>query len=125
MISLKESILSSNNVGILSKVKDNLEYCNNVNEFSKLWTMLDLDVDGCDWEYASGGGYIYSNLNGYHVYCMTTTDPKKHPCMFIYDDPKKWPEKFNVEKYVKMVSKTLDMSYGYSLNGWYGLKFKK
>lgn len=132
MRSLKESILSSNNAGILSKIIDNLKYCNDVNEFSKLWTKLGLDVDKCHWNYASGGGYVYKNANGNHIFCMPTTDPKEYPCMFIYDDPKnwpeksrKWPEKFDVEKYVKMVSKTLGMTYNYNIAGWYELKFKR
>ena len=124
MKSLKESILSSNNAGILSKIKDNLKHCNDVNEFSKLWTVLGLDIDEYHWGYAGGGGYIYNNLKSNGIFCMDTTDPKKYPCMFIYDDPEKWPEKFDVEKYVKLVAKTLNMSYNYSEGGWYELKFK-
>ena len=124
MISLYESILSSNNAGISHKVKDNLNYCNNVKEFSKLWTKFGLDVDKCHWDYASGGGYVYKDLNRNCIFCRTTTDPKKYPCMFIYDDPEKWPEKFDVEKYVKTVSKTLNMAYEYNEGGWYQLKFK-
>jgi len=121
---LEESILSSNNAGIVSAVKDNLKYCNDVKEFRKLWTVLGLDIDRCNWDYAIGGGYRYKNSNGNHIYCMTVTDLKKYPCMFIYDDPEKWPEKFDVEKYVKTVSKTLNMTYDYNMAGWYELKFK-
>ena len=125
MKSLYESILSSNNASILSKVKDNLNYCNDVKEFGKLWTKLGLDVDKCHWGYTSGGGYLYNkDLNCNRIFCMTTTDPKKYPCMFIYDDPKEWPEKFDVEKYVKIVAKTLNMTYDYNEGGWYELKFK-
>lgn len=123
---LEESILSSNNAGIVSAVKDNLKYCNNVKEFGKLWTKLGLDVDECHWGYASDGGYLYKNLNSNNIYCEFPTDPKKYPRMFIYiyNDPKKWPEKFDVEKYVKTVSKTLNMTYNYDEWGWYELKFK-
>ena len=125
MKSLTESILSSNNAGILSKVKDNLNYCNDVTEFGKLWSALSLDIKDCHWSYASGGGYIYKGiLNDNRIFCMTTTDPKKYPCMFIYDDSEKWPKKFDVKKYVKMVAKTLDMTYDYNEGGWYQLKFK-
>ena len=120
---LEESILSSNNAGILPKVKDNLKYCNDVKEFSKLWTLLGLDIDKCHWDYQEKS-YLYKNLNSNRILCMPTTDPKKYPCMFIYDDPEKWSEKFDVEKYVKIVSKTLDMTYDYNEAGWYELKFK-
>lgn len=125
MKSLKESILSSNKAGILSKIRDNLKYCNNVKEFSKLWTALGLDIDKCHWEYAGGGGYIYKNLNGNHIFCMDTTDPKKYSCIFIYVTLDEIGSvNFDVKKYAKTVAKTLDMTCDYSEGGWYELKFK-
>ena len=127
MKSLYESILGSTKSGklhLLDELKNNIKYGKNVLEFEKIWGILGLSVDNFHWVYISGGGYGYKKKKKYVMLCAETTDLKKYACIFIYDDEDRWPENFDVEKYVKKVSKTLHMTYDYNEGGWYELKFK-
>lgn len=127
MKTLYESILRSTKSGklhLVDELRNNIKHCKNLSEFSKIWDILSLSVDNYHWGYISGGGYAYNYNNKYIILCAETTDLKKYPSIFIYDDEDRWPENFDVEKYVKMVSKTLYMIYDYNEGGWYELKFK-
>lgn len=127
MITLYESILGSTKSGklhLVDELKNNIKHCKKVSEFEKIWFKLGLSVENYHWGYVSGSGYSYNYNQKYIILCAETTDLKKYASIFIYDDEDRWPENFDVEKYIKMVSKTLHMVYDYNEGGWYELKFK-
>lgn len=102
---LEESILSTNNAGILSKIKDNLEYCNDIKEFSKLWTSLGLDVNGFHWgQYAGKDSYTYVNdYSRFLVYCT------KHMIVIYNDLPELWEDYKEFRDYCNKVADVLKM----------------
>ena len=62
---LEESIISSNNAGIISILKDILTHSatkKSLNDLNRIWKILKLDVEGFSWQLSSGSGfYAYNN----------------------------------------------------------------
>ena len=105
MKSLKESIIGSNNVGIVSKIRDNIKYCDNIREFVRLWTILGLNLPYCTWDELRKGNYTYYNddLN-ILILCQ------KNMIVLFNDSPGMWKDHKSFEEYSEKVAKTLKMN---------------
>ena len=106
MKSLKESIIGSNNVGIVSKVKDNLKTCDNVREFVQLWIALGLDLPLCRWDGPRLGGN-YTNYDvDFHIIIVC----QKNMIVIYNDFPGMWEDHKTFKEYSEKVAKTLKMN---------------
>ena len=132
MISLKESILSSNKVGILDILKDNLKTLSDVEEFNRLWKSLGLDVKDCKW-IKIGDIYYYSYEKNGERLSFWITWYKSDSYLIIPRDNTFSPfgdDRKGLRSYAKKVADVLNMKIRVvkDPDGWfppeYRLKFK-
>lgn len=111
MKTLYESILSSTNSGkdayYINVIKKNLEMCDDIKEFTKAWSALDLDINDSHWD-ELGGEKSYVCVRGksrpsYLVYC-------KNGMIVIYnDEPELWKSDKEFTDYCNKAANTLKM----------------
>ena len=79
MRSLKESIISSNNVGIYSRLKyllHNAVTRRDLNVLDELWNKIGLGIDGCNWFHNSA--WTYYAYDGQVIACVIKSDRNGH-----------------------------------------------
>jgi len=107
---IDESILDDDDTvkdienSIIITIRENLKKCDDIKEFSKLWSALGLDIKGCHWgQYAGRDSYVYANdRTRFLIYCT------KHMIVIYNDEPGLWYN-YNNKQFKDYCNKVADV----------------